>query len=44
VDDLSLWEFSAAVGGWAKANGGEDRPAAPSAEEHDALVEKFAHV
>jgi hypothetical protein len=44
IDDLSLWEFGACVSGWSKANGGESKPAAPSDEEHDALVAKFAHV
>lgn len=44
IDDLSLWEFGAAAIGWGKANGSDARPAAPSDEEHDALVERYAHV
>jgi hypothetical protein len=42
VDDLSLWEFTAAVNGWAKANGAESKPPAPTDEEHDALMAKYA--
>lgn len=40
VDDMSLWEMAACVEGYTKANGGEVKPAAPSVEEHLALVEK----
>lgn len=44
VDDCSLWQFSAAVSGWVKANGGEEKPRSPTPEEHDALVAKYAHI
>jgi hypothetical protein len=41
VDACSLWEFLAARAGWLEANSApEDRPA-PSADEHDAMVEKW---
>lgn len=40
---MSLWEFTAAVDGWIKANG-QSKPEAPSNEEHDALVERFKHL
>lgn len=44
VDELSLWEFAAAVEGWNRAHGSEPEAPAPSADEHDALVEKYAHI
>ena len=44
IDDLSLWEFAAATLGWTKANGAEPKPAAPSDEEHDALIARYASV
>jgi hypothetical protein len=37
---MSLWELAACVDGWAKANGAEDKPPAPTPEEHLALVER----
>lgn len=40
VDDMSLWELAACAAGYAKAHGAEDKPPAPTAEEHLALVEK----
>lgn len=36
----SLWEFSAALSGWAKANGAEEKLEAPSDEEFDAMLER----
>lgn len=30
--------------GWSKAHGGEAKPEAPTDEEHDALVARYAHV
>jgi len=44
VDACSLWEFAAATAGWSKANGGESKPEAPTDDEHDELVEKYAHI
>jgi len=41
---LSLWEFAACVDGWSKANGAETPTPAPTDEEHDALLKKFADV
>jgi|GEM_PF-5196893 len=32
------------MNGWAKANGAETKPEAPSDEEHDDLVARYAHV
>lgn len=43
VDDLSLWEFGAAVDGWAKANNPEPQQASSlSEEDHDALMAKYS--
>lgn len=41
---MSLWEFAATVEGWVKAKGSDTPVDAPSDEEHDMLVAKFAHV
>jgi len=35
---MSLWEFSSAVAGYARAQGEGDQPEAPSAAELDAAV------
>lgn len=32
------------MNGWSKAHGGDTKPEAPTDEEHDELVEKYAHV
>lgn len=42
IDQMTLWEFAAAVEGWSKANGGESKPEAPSEEEHDRLMAKYS--
>ncbi len=39
---MSLWEFGAAVEGWSKAHGGEEKPESMSEAEHDALMAKYA--
>lgn len=39
---MSLWEFSATASGWSRANGGESEVPAPTNEEHDALMAKYA--
>jgi hypothetical protein len=41
VDRMSLWEFNACVAGHNKARGGEEQVAAPTPEEHDAMIRKF---
>ncbi len=38
VDQMTLWELAAAAHGWSKANGAEEEVAAPSYEEHLAMV------
>ena len=38
---MTLWELSACVDGWAKANGAEDKVPPPSAEEHLSMVERI---
>jgi hypothetical protein len=38
---MSLWQFMAAVTGWNKAQGGDDKPAAPTKEEFYDLVERL---
>jgi hypothetical protein len=38
--DCSLWEFSAAVAGWNKAQSGDgDKPAAMTPQRYDELLE-----
>ena len=37
---MSLWELAACIEGWKKAKGVEEKPAAPSAEEHLAMVDR----
>jgi hypothetical protein len=38
----SFWSFRAAVAGWRAAHRTEEeKPRAPTGEEHDALVEKY---
>ena len=39
--ECSFWQFRAAAEGWRRANVADDKPAAPSDEEHDALVAKY---
>lgn len=39
---MTLWEFSAVVQGWSKANGGDRKPSTPTEEEHDRLMAKYA--
>lgn len=41
VDATGLWEFSAAVTGWNRAQGGEPEAQAPTPEEHDAMVARY---
>jgi hypothetical protein len=41
VDELTIWEFGQAVQGWKDANCPEESVQPPTAEEHDALVEKY---
>ena len=41
VDSCSFWEFGAAVSGWAKANGADEKPESLSEEEHDRLMAKY---
>ena len=38
---MTLWELAAAIEGYNRANGAEDKPAPPSDEEFEAL--KAAH-
>ena len=33
VDQMSLWEFEACMAGYAKANGADEKPGAPSDDE-----------
>lgn len=41
VDAMSLWQLAACVDGWRRANGGDEKPPPPTAEEHDAMLEKW---
>lgn len=41
VDRMMLWEFAACANGYAKANGAEETPDAPSFEEHLAMLQRL---
>lgn len=41
VDATGLWEFTAAVAGWNRAQGGEEAVKPPSPAEHDDLMAKY---
>jgi len=41
VDACSFWEFLAARDGWIAANSPSDEKHAPTAAEHDAMIEKW---
>lgn len=41
---MSLWQLKACERGFRKANGIEDPIEAPTPEEHDSIVERFAHL
>jgi hypothetical protein len=38
---MTLWELSACIQAWRIANGAEERPVAPSADEFYAMVERL---
>lgn len=45
LDEHSFWTFGAAEDYWRAAHSEEEaKPAAPSADEHDADLERFAHL
>lgn len=41
VGQMSLWQYAAAYEGWRKANAADEKPPAPTPEEHDELVAKY---
>jgi hypothetical protein len=41
IDGMSIWEFTAAVDGYSKANGGGQDTDAPSYEEHLEMVKRL---
>lgn len=41
VDAMSLWEFTAAMDGYARANGAGESAQAPSYEEHLEMVNRL---
>ncbi len=41
VDRMSLWQFVACLDGWKAANGVEEKPEPPSAEEFRDMVERL---
>lgn len=41
VDEMHLGEYAAAIAAYNRANGAEEKPAAPTPDEHDALVAKY---
>lgn len=41
VDEMSLWELTAAADGYGKANGAEQQAEAPSYEEHLEMVNRL---
>jgi hypothetical protein len=42
IDELSFWEFLAVRDGWIAANSTSDGVGAPTPEEHEAMLEKYA--
>lgn len=41
VDQMSLWQFSACVDGFNKANGAEEMPEPPTADEYYDMIERL---
>jgi hypothetical protein len=41
INAMSLWEFLAVRDGWIAANSPPDALQPPTAEEHDAMIEKY---
>lgn len=41
VDAMSLWQFLACLDGWKAANGVEEKPPAPSADEFHDMVSRL---
>jgi hypothetical protein len=41
VDELSLWEFAEAIDGWKAANGVEEKPEPPNADEFYDMVARL---
>lgn len=42
VDDMTLWELSAAVDGWNRANGAQDSLEPPTEEEFEDMLLRHA--
>jgi hypothetical protein len=42
VDRMMLWAFAACADGYARANGAEEVPDAPSFEEHQKMLRRLA--
>lgn len=42
VDRMSLWQFIACLDGWKAANGAEDKPEPPSADEFHDMVSRLS--
>jgi hypothetical protein len=42
VDSMMLWAFAACADGYARANGAEEVPEAPSFEEHQEMLRRLA--
>jgi hypothetical protein len=42
IDAMSFWEFLAVRDGWIAANSPPDGAGAPTPEEHEAMIEKYA--
>lgn len=41
IDAMSLWEFAACVDGFVRSKGIKDETAAPSVEEHEAMLRQM---
>lgn len=41
VDAMSFWEFSACVGGWNRAQGGEESVEPPTTDEYDDMLRRL---
>jgi hypothetical protein len=43
VEEMTFWEFLAVRDGWLSANTAPDTAGPPTAEEHDAMLEKYGY-
>jgi len=41
---MTLWQFAAAVDGWNRTHGGEEKPEPPTDEEFDEMLRRYDEV